>query len=49
MESLFYHFNLITYVTQIILNIKFWLSCVMKNIICAVEIKIWNYRSGGIA
>ena len=41
-EYVFHNFNLLTFATKIILYIRIWLSCVMKDIICSIKIKIWN-------
>ena len=34
MDSVFNHFNLLTLITQLIVQIKIWLSCVVNYIIC---------------
>ena len=34
MESVFHNFNFLTFMTQLILHIKIWLSFVMNYIIC---------------
>ena len=49
MESVFHNFKFITFATQLILHIKYWLSFDIKYIICGEEIDSWNYRSGRIA
>ena len=46
MEYVFHNFNLLIFATKLILNIKNWLSCVAKYVICDWEINSWNYRSG---
>ena len=46
MESVFRNFNLLIFMTQLIIHIKFLLICVEKYIMCGGEIKIWKYRSG---
>ena len=49
MKSMSHNFNLIKFATQLILHIHIWLSCVVKYIICGVEINGSNFKSGGLA
>ena len=40
----FQNFKFLTFATQLILRINFWLSCVVMYIVCGGAIKTWNYK-----
>ena len=49
MESVLHYFKFLAFMTQLIIHINIWLSCVMKYNIGGGEIKSWNYRGGRIS